>query len=76
MNNMLEKKLNDYREELEELSDKGVIWEYGFACNEVEKFRQLTIDNPDNEYFQKRFDYEKNCKMICIEECLKRMRGH
>ena len=75
MNNMIEKKLNEYREELEELSNNDVLFEYDFVCNEVEKFRRLTKDNPDNEHFQKRFDYERQAKVICEEECLKRMGG-
>ena len=35
MNKILEKILRDYREELEELSDNDLLFEYDFACAEV-----------------------------------------
>ena len=41
MNNMLEKKLNEYREDLKELNNDDLLSEYGFSCSEVERFRQI-----------------------------------
>ena len=41
MNKILEKKLNEYREELKELSNDDLLFEYGFSCIEVDRFRQL-----------------------------------
>lgn len=73
MNNMLEKKLNEYREDLKELNNVDLLFEYGFSCSEVERFRQLVKNNSD---LQTRFEYEKQCKRICKEEVLNRMGGH
>lgn len=75
MNNMLEKKLNEYREDLKELNNDDLLFEYGFSCGEVERFRKLS-KNSDNKYLQTRFEYEKQCKRICKEEVLNRMGGH
>lgn len=76
MNNMIEKALNDYKEDLQELNNIDLLFEYKFACVECEEFRQLAKTNPDNKYFQSRFEYEKQVRTICMEECLKRMRGN
>lgn len=42
----------------------------------VERFRRLSKNDSDNKYLQTRFEYEKQCKRICKEEVLNRMRGH
>ena len=76
MNNMIEKELNDYRKDLQELNNNDLLFEYEFACIEVERYRQFTHDNPLSEYYQKRFDYEKQVRTICKELLLKRMGGH
>ena len=75
MNNMVEKKLNDCREDLQELSNNDLLFEYEFACTEVERYRQFTDDYPANEYLQKRFDYEKQVRSIYKDEIMKRMAG-
>lgn len=41
MNKVLEKILKDYSEELEDLSDSDLLFEYEFACIEVERLTQL-----------------------------------
>lgn len=76
MNNIIEKKLNDYREDLQELSNNDLLFEYEFACTEVERYRQFSDDNPVNEYLQQRFDYEKQVRSICKDEIIKRMGGN
>lgn len=73
MNNMLEKKLNEYREDLKELNNDDLLSEYGFSCSEVERFRQLTKNDSDNKYLQTRFEYEKQCKRICKDVVINRM---
>ena len=73
MNNMLEKKLNEYREDLKELNNDDLLSEYGFSCSEVERFRQLTKNDAHNKYFQTRFEYEKQCKRICKDVVINRM---
>ena len=47
MNNMLEKELNEYREDLQELTNSDLLVEYKYACIEVERYRQLVRNNPD-----------------------------
>ena len=76
MNKILEKKLNEYREELKEFSNDDLLFEYGFSCIEVDRFRQLYKKDSGNEYYQTRFEYEKQCKRICKNEVLKRMGGN
>ena len=40
MNNTLEKELNEYREDLQELTNSDLLIEYKFACIEVERINQ------------------------------------
>lgn len=78
MSKTLEKILKDYREELEDLSDNDLLFEYEFACTEVERLiklvksthHQLCLDN------QKCLDCETQRKTICKEIILKRMGGN
>lgn len=72
---MLEKKLNNYKEDLQALTNENLLFEYNFASVEVEKFKQLSINNPDNKYLQTRFEYEKQCMIICREVIISRMGG-
>lgn len=75
MTKTLEKILKDYREELEELSDKDLLFEYEFTCTEVERLTQL-IKSTRNQLCldnQKRLDCEMVRKRICKEIILKRM---
>lgn len=71
MNNMLEKKLNEYREDLKELTNSNLL----FACIEVERCRQLVKNNPDNKDLQNRLDYEKQIEKICKDSVINRMGG-
>lgn len=75
MNNILENKLNEYREDLQELLNSDLLFEYKFACIEVEYYSQLVRDLPDNKNLQNRLDYEKQIEKICREEVLNRMGG-
>lgn len=54
MNNMLEKELNEYREDLQELTNSDLLVEYEYACIEVERYRQLVRNNPDYKNLQGR----------------------
>ena len=75
MNKILEKILRDYREELEELSDKDLFFEYDFACTEVERLTQL-VKVTDNQLCldnKKRLECEKQRVKICKEIILSRM---
>lgn len=76
MNNILEKKLNEYRDDLKELTSSDLLFEYKFACIEVERYRQLVKNNPDNKDLQKRLDYEKQIEKICKDSVINRMGGH
>lgn len=76
MNNLLEKNLNDYREGLQELNNIDLLFEYKFACTEVERYRQLAKNNPDNKDLQKRLDYEKKIEKICKDAVINRMGDH
>lgn len=73
MNNMLEKELNEYREDLQELTNSDLLVEYKYACIEVEHYRQLVRNNPDYKNLQKRFDYEKQIEKICKDVVINRM---
>ena len=73
MNNMLEKKLNEYREDLKELTNRDLLFEYKFACVEVVRYSQLVKNNPDNKDLQKRLDYEKQIEKICKDSVINRM---
>ena len=75
MYNMLEKKLNEYREDLKELTNSD-LFEYKFACIEVERYRQLVKNNPDNKDLQKRLDYGKQIEKICKDSVINRMGGN
>lgn len=75
MNNILENKLNEYREDLQELTNSDLLFEYKFACIEVEYCSQLVKDIPDNKNLQNRLDYEKQIEKLCREEVLNRMGG-
>ena len=78
MNKILEKILRDYREELEDLSDNDLLFEYDFACREVERLiqivkstrHQLCLDD------KKRLCCEKQRVKICKEIILSRMGGN
>ena len=76
MNNTLEKELNEYREDLQELTNSDLLIEYKFACIEVECYRQLVRKNPDYKNLQKRLDYEKQIEKICNDVVINRMGGH
>ena len=78
MNKTLEKILKDYREELEDSSNNDLLFEYEFACIEVERLTQLVKSTAhelclDN---QKRLECEKQRVKICKEIILSRMGGN
>ena len=73
MNNMLEKELNEYREDLQELTNSDLLVEYKYACIEVERYRQLVRNTPDYKNLQKLFDYEKQIEKICKDVVINRM---
>lgn len=73
MNNMLENKLNEYREDLQELTNSDLLFEYKFACIEVEHYSQLVRNTPDNKNLQNRLDYEKQIEKICKDAIINRM---
>lgn len=76
MNKTLEKKLNEYREDLKELTNSDLLFEYKFACIEVERYRQLAKNNPDNKVLKKRLDYEKQIEKIYNDAVINRMGGN
>ena len=78
MTNTLEKILKDYREDLEDSSDKDLLFEYEFTCTEVERLTQL-VKSTRNQLCldnQKRLDCEMQRKIICKEIILSRMGGN
>ena len=78
MTNTLEKILKDYREELEDLSDKDLLFEYEFACIEVGRLTQLVKSTSHQLCFdnQKRLQCEKQRVKICKEIILNRIGGN
>lgn len=78
MNNILENKLNEYREYLNELSNKDLLFEYKFACMELARLAKLVkctdcglrLDN------QKFLDAEKQREKICKDIIINRMGGN
>ena len=52
MNNTLEKELNEYREDLQELTNSDLLIEYKYSCIEVERLRNLFRNNSDNKNLQ------------------------
>lgn len=76
MNNMLEKKLNKYREDLKELNNSDLLFEYKFACIEVDRYRQSVKNNPYNKDLQKRLAYEEQIERICKDSVISRMGGN
>lgn len=73
MNNTLEKELNEYREDLQELSNSDLLIEYKYSCIEVERLRKLFRNNSDNKNLQNSLDYEKQIEKICMDNIISRM---
>lgn len=73
MKNTIEKKLNEYKEDLKELTISDLLFEYKIACIGVERYRQLVKNNSDNKNMQKRLDYEKQIEKICKDVIINRM---
>ena len=73
MNNMLEKELNEYREDLQELTNSDLLIEYKYSCIEVERLRKLFRNNSDNKNLQNSLDYEKQIEKICMDNIISRM---
>ena len=73
MNNTLEKELNEYREDLQELTNSDLLIEYKYSCIEVERLRKLFRNNSDNKNLQNRLDYEKQIEKICMDNIISRM---
>lgn len=76
MNNTLEKELNEYREDLQELTNSDLLIEYKYSCIEVERLRKLFRNNSDNKNLQNSLDYEKQFEKICMDNIISRMGGH
>ena len=76
MNNTLEKELNEYREDLQELTNSDLLIEYKYSCIEVERLRKLFRNNSDNKNLQNSLDYEKQIEKICMDNIISRMGGH
>lgn len=78
MNKTLEKILRDYSEELEDLSDNDLLFEYEFSCTEVDRLTQL-VKVTDNQLCldnKKCLECEKQRVKICKEIILSRMGGN
>lgn len=73
MNNTLEKELNEYREDLQELTNSDLLIEYKYSCIEVERLRKLFRNNADNKNLQNSLDYEKQIEKICMDNIISRM---
>lgn len=73
MNNTLEKELNEYREDLQELTNSDLLIEYKYSCIEVERLRKLFRNNSDNKNLQNSLDYEKQIEKICMDNIISRM---
>lgn len=73
MNNTLEKELNEYREDLQELTNSELLIEYKYSCIEVERLRNLFRNNSDNKNLQNSLDYEKQIEKICMDNIISRM---
>lgn len=73
MNNTLEKELNEYREDLQELTNSDLLIEYKYSCIEVERLRKLFRNNSDNKNLQNGLDYEKQIEKICMDNIISRM---
>lgn len=73
MNNTLEKELNKYREDLQELTNSDLLIEYKYSCIEVERLRKLFRNNSDNKNLQNSLDYEKQIEKICMDNIISRM---
>lgn len=73
MNNTLEKELNEYREDLQELTNSDLLIEYKYSCIEVEQLRKLFRNNSDNKNLQNSLDYEKQIEKICMDNIISRM---
>lgn len=73
MNNTLEKELNEYREDLQELTNSDLLIEYKYSCIEVERLRTLFRNNSDNKNLQNSLDYEKQIEKICMDNIISRM---
>lgn len=73
MNNTLEKELNEYREDLQELTNNDLLIEYKYSCIEVERLRKLFRNNSDNKNLQNSLDYEKQIEKICMDNIISRM---
>lgn len=67
MNNTLEKELNEYREDLQELTNSDLLIEYKYSCIEVERLRKLFRNNSDNKNLQNSLDYERQIEMRFLE---------
>lgn len=76
MNNTLEKELNEYREDLQELTNSDLLIEYKYSCIEVERIRKLFRNNSDNKNLQNSLDYEKQIEKICMDNIISRMGVH
>lgn len=70
MNNTLEKELNEYREDLQELTNSDLLIEYKYSCIEVERLRKLFRNNSDNKNLQNSLDYEKQIEKICMDNII------
>lgn len=73
MNNTLEKELNEYREDLQKLTNSDLLIEYKYSCIEVERLRKLFRNNSDNKNLQNSLDYEKQIEKICMDNIISRM---
>ena len=73
MNNIQEKELNVYREDLQELTNNDLLIEYKYSCIEVERLRKLFRNNSDNKNLQNSLDYEKQIEKICMDNIISRM---
>ena len=73
MNNTLEKELNEYREDLQELTNSDLLIEYKYSCIEVERLKKLFRNNSDNKNLQNSLDYEKQIEKICMDNIISRM---
>jgi hypothetical protein len=61
-----------YKEELEEMSNNELLFEFDFCCSKIE--RLIKLHNNDS-FYQTRLSGEIIRKGICKEEILSRMGG-
>ena len=61
---------------MQELTNSDLLFEYKIACIDVERYRQLVNDNPDNKDLQKCLEYEKQIEGICKNTVINRMGGN